>query len=89
MAALGAVMALVAAIMALVWRKKEGKQIKEVFILLAAFLGIAGVMVFQLTEKTGGRMVVVDLWTIVNAAIFLAGIICLILGFSGKKAGSH
>ena len=73
----------------LVWAFLLKKAANPLWVLLTAVLGIIGAVVFLVTSDFNLPMGIADIWTIVNGVILLAGIICLILGFSGKKVGSH
>jgi len=88
----GGLLAVIAMIRAFFWNKKEEQEhndkraLRPIWILFAVILGIAGIVVFLLTEDTNNRMIILDVWTIVNAAIFIAGIICVVLGFKLERA---
>jgi uncharacterized repeat protein (TIGR02543 family) len=63
----------------------ERKQRRDVWLFAAFVLGIAGIIVFLLTEDMRNPMVMVDRWTIVNVVVFLAEILAIVLVFKRKK----
>ncbi|MCL2476226.1 InlB B-repeat-containing protein, partial [Candidatus Bathycorpusculum sp.] len=66
-------------------KTKKQKQ-HQILWLLSFILGIAGIIVFLLTENTSLPMALVDQWTIVNAIIFIVEIIAItLLIFNRKK----
>ena len=66
---------------------KQQKQQKhrKLWLIIALALSIAGILVFLFTEDMSRKMTMIDNWTIVNAIIFIAEIIALILIFKHKK----
>ena len=48
-------------------------------------MGIAGIVDFVLTEDITRLMVLLDRWTIVNAAIFILGLLGYALAFKREK----
>ncbi|MCL2150333.1 MAG: hypothetical protein FWH51_05380 [Dehalococcoidia bacterium] len=83
---LGALLALAGLVWALIRKNKE-KKIRPLWLLMAAILGIAGVVVFIVTQDVSLNMAWVDVWTIVNALILVLGLISLILAF--KREGDE
>jgi uncharacterized repeat protein (TIGR02543 family) len=66
-------------------KTKKQKQHQTLWI-LSFILGIAGIIVFLLTENTSLPMALVDQWTIVNAIIFIVELIAIaLLIFNRKK----
>ncbi|MCL2477764.1 InlB B-repeat-containing protein, partial [Candidatus Bathycorpusculum sp.] len=61
------------------------KQRRNIWLFTAIALGIAGLIVFILTEDMTRPMALVDKWTIVNAIIFIVEIIAIALIFKRKK----
>jgi uncharacterized repeat protein (TIGR02543 family) len=58
--------------------EKKKKQRRRLFwYLLSVILGIAGIIVFMLTEDMNRKMTLVDWWTIVNAIILIVEIIAV------------
>ncbi|MCL1977786.1 MAG: InlB B-repeat-containing protein [Candidatus Bathyarchaeota archaeon] len=64
---------------------KEDKPRRNVWLFIVLALSIVGVVVFLLTEDMSLQMKLIDKWSIVNAAIFLAGIIGIMFAFKHKK----
>jgi uncharacterized repeat protein (TIGR02543 family) len=64
--------------------KKHVKQ-RSIWLITALALGIAGIIVFILTEDMSRKMAMVDMWTIVNAIIFIAEIIVVAFIFKRSK----
>jgi len=60
-------------------------QHRKVWLFAALVLGIAGIIVFLLTENLSLKMGLVDKWTIVNAILFIAGLIAITFVFKRKK----
>ena len=58
--------------------KKQLAKYRPIWILTSLITGIAGIIVFILTEDTKLPIVFVDKWTIVNAIILIAGIMSCI-----------
>jgi len=58
-------------------KEKEAK-LRLVWILTSLITGILGIIVFLLTEDMRLPMVLVDRWTIVNAIIFILGVVAYI-----------
>ena len=73
------------AIVALVWAFLLQKTVRPLWIILTVVLGIIGVVVFLVTADFSLPMGFANIWTVVYAAIFLAGLICLVLGLQVKK----
>jgi hypothetical protein len=63
---------------------QKQKQHRNLWLITTLALGIVGIIVFLLTEDMSRKMVLVDLWTIVNAIIFIAEIIAIALIFKHK-----
>jgi len=55
--------------------KEQRTKYRKVWTLTTLIAGILGIIVFLLTEDMRLPMVLIDEWTIVNAIIFIAGII--------------
>jgi len=64
--------------------KKQNKH-KRIWLAISIIAGIAGIILFLLTEDMNRAMVMIDKWTIVNVIIFLAEIIAITLTFKRKK----
>jgi uncharacterized repeat protein (TIGR02543 family) len=85
---LGAVMALLVAIRAILLKKKKNDKDEEndenikrnrlVWLITTIVSGVVGVLVFLFTEDMSNEMVLVDIWTIVNAVVFALGIVATI-----------
>ncbi|MCL2643402.1 MAG: InlB B-repeat-containing protein, partial [Candidatus Bathyarchaeota archaeon] len=88
----GLILAVVVLIFVLLLQRKERQQTPQgvggkklwlqrggVWLFVALVLGVVGVVVFFCTEDMGNVMVWVDVWTVVNAVIFVAEIIALAL----------
>jgi len=90
---LGVILTAAAFIRALMWRRKEDnyhgceeQQPRLVWLVAALILAIAGVIFFLITEDMRlPTMVAVDIWTIVNAIIFVLGVLSILLTFSKEK----
>jgi predicted membrane channel-forming protein YqfA (hemolysin III family) len=67
------------------YSKKQPNKHRLEWILLSILAGIAGIIVFILTEDMRLPMVLVDEWTIVNAIIFIAGVISYIFAIKRDK----
>jgi len=85
-------LAIYAIIKALFWsgkkdhgRYEERKMTRLLWVILTVILGIAGVVFFCLTENIRLPMRFFDIWTVVNAVIFIAGILCVLLSFKTEK----
>ncbi|MCL2477198.1 InlB B-repeat-containing protein [Candidatus Bathycorpusculum sp.] len=59
-------------------KQTQKKAISKVCLFTAFILGIAGILVFFLTQDLSLQMGTVDSWTIVNAALFVSEILTLI-----------
>jgi uncharacterized protein YpmB len=66
-------------------KEKEQKKRRDLWLLASIILGIAGIVVFVLTENWSLPMAWVDRWTIVNAIIFVAQIITIVFIFKHVK----
>ncbi|MCL2643471.1 MAG: InlB B-repeat-containing protein, partial [Candidatus Bathyarchaeota archaeon] len=64
--------------------EKKRKQRRTLWVLLSVIMGIAGIVVFILTEDMTRPMALVDKWTIVNVIIFIVEIIAIALIFKHK-----
>ena len=65
---------------------KKQKQRRLFWFFLSVILGIAGIIVFILTEDITRKVALVDRWTIVNLIIFVVEIITILLIFKRKKS---
>jgi H+/gluconate symporter-like permease len=65
--------------------EKKQKQRRLFWFLLSVILGIAGIVVFLLTEDMTRPMAMVDRWTIVNVIIFVVELIAIALTFKHKN----
>ena len=90
---LGILLATLSLIKALRWKKdveKEGylevRTVRYLWLIITTILAVVGVIFFLLTEDMRLPMVIVDIWTIINAIIFAMGIISLWLTFKKEKA---
>jgi hypothetical protein len=63
----------------------EQPRKKPVWLILSVLLGLAGIILFLITEDMRNLMVLLDRWTIVNAIIFAAEIIAVRLVFKRKE----
>ncbi len=69
----------------------EGEQVKDkkrrrlVWFVVGIFMGIAGVVLFFLTEDMSKLMVLADKWTMVNMAILVAEVVCSVFAFKRKN----
>ncbi|MCL2150041.1 MAG: Cna B-type domain-containing protein [Dehalococcoidia bacterium] len=89
---LGALLAVVGIVWAII-RRKEDMKIDPLWLFITVITGVAGVVVFLLTEDMSLRMAWVDAWTIVNAIILVLGAISFMLAFKRdddkhREAGS-
>ena len=66
--------------------RKKGKKSRMVWLIVAIAMGVAGVIVFVLTENLSRIMVLFDYWTIVNCVILVIGIIATVLALKRAKA---
>jgi len=57
--------------------KSEKKRHGPVWLIVSCILGIAGVVFFLIVEDMTNMMVLIDVWTIINAAILLIELIAL------------
>ena len=80
---LGALLAVVMTIWAFV--NANTKQIRYLWLFVVMVLGTAGVMLFFMTEDMNSPMGLADMWTIVNGAILLAEVLCVMLLLGGKS----
>jgi len=88
--AIGVVVALFVVLKAFFWNKKGNKnrdtrQTRILWLLITVITGIAGVIVFFITENMSLPMRLVDWWTIVNAVILVLGVAGAMLAFKRKK----
>ena len=98
--ALGAALAVTAAIRAILRKRQELKEAvdwndieenkrqkkqRKVWLTTTILMGIAGIFLFLLTQDTSNLMVLVDMWTIVNAAILAVEIIAFTFAFKARK----
>jgi uncharacterized repeat protein (TIGR02543 family) len=90
----GVILAIIVILYALLQRKqkkeqqtdqKKQRQHRRIWLATVIIAGIAGVIVFLLTEDMKLSMTMVDNWTIINAIIFIIEIIAIILTFKRKK----
>jgi heme/copper-type cytochrome/quinol oxidase subunit 2 len=101
LAIIGIVLALTACIHALVRNTREKREASEGFVpqserlqrrnrrmlwfVIAVCLGIAGVVVFFLTQDLSSQMVMVDNWTILNAIILVLEIASYVFAFAHSQ----
>jgi uncharacterized repeat protein (TIGR02543 family) len=64
---------------------KRNEQCRHLWLITAVIMGIAGVLVFLLTEDMSNTMTIVDKWTSVNVAIFTVEILAIAFLFKHKK----
>jgi uncharacterized repeat protein (TIGR02543 family) len=69
--------------------QQQRKQHRKLWLITAVIMGIAGVIVFILTEDMNNPMVLIDRWTIVNAIIFIVEIMAIIFTFKRKKKNNQ
>jgi uncharacterized repeat protein (TIGR02543 family) len=65
--------------------EKKQRQQRYMWLATAIIAGIAGVIVFLLTEDMSHTMVMIDKWTIVNGVIFIIEIIAITFTVKHKK----
>ena len=65
--------------------QKQKKKNRKIWLTVSIVMGIAGIIVFLLTEDTTKLMVLLDRWTIVNAIIFIIEAVGFGLAFKRKK----
>jgi len=65
--------------------RKHQYRRRLAFIIATIVLGVAGVILFLLTEDISKFMVLVDFWTIVNGVILILEIVGFILAFRHKR----
>ena len=65
--------------------QKQKSQHRNLWLAVALALGIAGIIVFLLTEDMSRTMTLVDGWTIVNVIIFAVQIIAIAFVFKHQK----
>ncbi|MCL2678821.1 MAG: InlB B-repeat-containing protein [Dehalococcoidia bacterium] len=89
---LGVLLAVLVLIRAFLWngvKDKEGHQevrtVKYLWLFVVGILAVIGVIVFFLTEDMSMPVRLVDIWTIVNATIFILEILVVVLIFDKKK----
>jgi uncharacterized repeat protein (TIGR02543 family) len=69
--------------------EKKQRQQRHIWLAIAIIAGIAGVIVFLLTEDMNNVMVMTDKWTIINVIIFIVEIIAITFTFKHKKDNSN
>ncbi|MCL2140493.1 MAG: InlB B-repeat-containing protein, partial [Dehalococcoidia bacterium] len=74
----GALVAIGAVVYAFV---RKNKNTKMLWLIVSIALGIASLIVFFLTEKTGNPVVFVNWWTIANAVILILGVTSILFAF--------
>jgi uncharacterized membrane protein len=67
--------------------EKERKARRLAWLVLSLGMGIAGVILFLLTENMAHLMVLVDKWTVVSAAILAAEVVGYVFAFKHEKTG--
>ena len=65
--------------------EQRGKQYRVGWLAAMIILGIAGIFIFLITQDMKGIMVLVDIWTIVHAVIFVSEIISVSMAFKKGK----
>jgi len=80
LAILGVILAIVATLVTLL---RRGNQYLWLFVVLS--LAVVGLVVFFATQDLRNEVGLVDMWTIVHAVVFLAGLISLLLVFKKDK----
>jgi uncharacterized repeat protein (TIGR02543 family) len=68
---------------AIVFMRKLEKR--YLWLITAAVMGIAGIIVYLVTQDMSKAMVMVDWWTIAIAATLIAGVIATVLSLKGNK----
>ncbi|MCL1970703.1 MAG: DUF5979 domain-containing protein [Candidatus Bathyarchaeota archaeon] len=66
--------------------EKQQKQHRKLWLITTLAMGIAGIIVFFLTEDMKLPMILIDKWSIVNAVILLVEIIAIAFTFKRKDA---
>ena len=99
--AVGVFLAAIATIRLLARKRRERIDIKEAYqepgkirrkvyrtgwFTAAAATGLAGLIVFMITESLDLMMVLIDVWTIINAGIFIIELIALTLVFPRRRS---
>jgi cytochrome bd-type quinol oxidase subunit 2 len=90
----GVVLAAVVVACVLLQSRKKGAQDSgaqkrkhsSLWLAVVLALGVAGVVVFLLTEDMSRVMGLVDKWTIANAVIFVAELIAILFALKHRKA---
>ena len=85
---LGVVLAALAALRSLKnnrYSAKHGRKISQKYLMAAIFMAIAGVAIFLLTQDMSARKVLVDQWTIANAALLIFEVAVLSVSRKGKE----
>jgi predicted nucleic acid-binding protein len=65
--------------------EEKQRQKRHIWLATAIIAGIAGIIVFLLTEDMSHTMVMIDKWTIVNVVIFIVEIIAITFTVKHKK----
>jgi len=63
----------------------QGIQLRYIWLAITIVLAIVGLAVFLLTQNMNNPMVIVNMWTIANCALFAAGLITLLLTLKHTK----
>jgi TM2 domain-containing membrane protein YozV len=63
------------------WDEKQNKRHRLVWLVTAIAMGIAGVFVFILTQDMTAQIVLVNVWSIVNAVILAVEILAVMFVF--------
>jgi uncharacterized repeat protein (TIGR02543 family) len=63
----------------------QQKQRRKLWLIASFALGVAGIIVFFLTENMNNPMTMVDKWTIINAIIFVIELVAIAFIFKRKK----
>jgi Mg2+/citrate symporter len=65
--------------------EKKQKKHRNIWLITALVLGIVGIIVFILTEDMSRKMAIADIWTIVNAIIFIVEITAILFIIKHNK----
>ena len=85
----GVILAVILVVAVLMWRRNQKQTVlkhgQTLWFFLGLILGIAGILVFFLTEDLSRTMSIVGQWTAVNAIIFIVQVIAVVFTFKLYK----
>jgi len=82
------ILGIVAAVITIIRALRKENERRPLWVAIAGIMGVAGLVVFLLTENMKNPMVLFDNWTILNAIIFVVGLIGAILAIRRKEQDS-